>query len=77
MTRKFYKTIIVIEVLSEEPVPDGITLAEIYNEFMFGDWSGKWEIETREEMDAHEMRYALLDQGSSPDFFRLNDDEED
>ena len=74
--RKFYKTTITIEVLSEDPIPGGMELNHIYNECMDGGWSmlevGKEEVELNEE----QMVDECLNHGTDAEFFGLDSYEE-
>jgi len=76
--RKFFKTVIQIEILSEDaPVPDDMELADIAHEIVDGDWSGaRTAVETK-ELTGAEAAKALIDQGSDPAFFNLSDSGED
>jgi hypothetical protein len=76
-SRKFYKTIFTVEVLSErEPVSDDLSLEEIEKGFIDGNWSGKVTCES-EEISAQEAAYELMEHGSEPEFFGLTEDGED
>jgi hypothetical protein len=75
MKRKFYRTVIQIEILSEdEPFGDGKTLEEINDEITYGHCSGKITTETQEEMTAGRTALHLIAQGSDPAFFMLDKD---
>jgi hypothetical protein len=67
---KFYKTIVTIEILSEEPIgnPD---LEEIQYQTTEGHWSGVCDISSVQELTAEEMSKALIAQGSDPQFFGI------
>lgn len=72
-TRKFYKTIIKIEILSEERIPDDMTLEEIGRETIEGGYSGR-TLETKEsELNGKQAATALIKQSSSPEFFRIDE----
>lgn len=76
--RMFYKTVITIEVLSEEPIPDGMSIENIANEAMEGSYSMRSLEEAKETLlNGKEAADALLEQGSNPSFFRLTDDGND
>lgn len=72
--RKFYKTIIQITVLSEEPMTGGESLSDICYEMDQGDFSGQMKIGKSKELDGKQMARALKRQGSDPGFFGLDDD---
>lgn len=73
--RKFFKTLITVEVLSEDaPVGDDISLDDLHNMITDGDWSGRMEIAKVEELTPQQAATALTEQGSDPEFFGLNAD---
>lgn len=69
--RKFYRRVITIEVLSEEPVPDNVSPAGIWNECVNGAWSGDYKVGKSERVDGPTMARLLRKQASDPSFFRL------
>ena len=75
--RKFHKTIISIEVLSEERIPEGMELDAIVQEAREGDFSMRPLQHEETEINGEQAAAALLEQGSSPDFFSLTPDGED
>lgn len=75
--RTFYKTIISIEVLSEDPLPDQIDLNDIAYGITDGDWSGTVEKSFEKTLTGPETAVALADQGSDPEFFQLDEDGND
>lgn len=75
MSRKFFKTTIVVTVLSEdEPVSADMPLEGIGYEIVHGDWSGEYDVTEIVELSGKEAADALAAQGSDPSFFRLNED---
>lgn len=73
MTRKFYRTIVSIEILSEdEPYGEGQTLADIDYAITEGHCSGKITTESTLEVTPQQMVALLLAQGSDPSFLMLN-----
>lgn len=71
--KKFYKTNIMITVLSEDfPVSPHTTIETVVSEIVNGDWSGQVEVVETSELSEQEMAQALLDQGSDPEFFGIN-----
>lgn len=69
--RKFYKTIIQYEILSEEPI-ECVSLSDIDYETTEGRWSGRF-LETKQKtLNGLETAKALEEQGSDPEFFNLN-----
>jgi hypothetical protein len=74
--RKFYKTRIIVEVLSEEPV-NFDDLSQVHYAITNGDCSGRWEETDIKELNGKEAVMELGIQGSSPEWFGLTDDGED
>ena len=75
--RKFYKTIIQLEVLSEYPIEDK-TLGDINYEIDEGDCSGLYTTLVQDEIcDGKEMAELLIKQGSEPEFFMLDENGND
>ena len=74
--RTFYRTVISVEVLSEEPV-DFIDLAHVHEAITNDCCSGSWEVVSAGEVDGATMAKLLIAQGSDPAFFELTDDGED
>lgn len=65
--RKFYRTVIFIEVLTEGPYnPE--SLHQIGNDINYGDASGTWDITEVEEIDSVRVAQLLEEQGSDPSF---------
>jgi hypothetical protein len=76
--RKFYRSRVVVEVLSEDPLPPDVSLATIANQITEGDWSGQVDNDDiNEEVDGPTMAKLLQAQGSDPEFFQLDDDGND
>lgn len=75
--RKFYKTVIEFTVLSEVPIPSGMSLGSIADECINGDWSMGDSTHKQTELNGKQAASALLNQGSDPDFFGLTDEGED
>lgn len=71
---KLYRTVITAIILSEDaPVPHGTSLLDISNMIVEGDWSGKITSDGGTEMSPKEAVVALLEQGSDPAFFGLDE----
>ena len=74
--RKFHKTVLQVVVLSEEPYhPE--SLAQIHDDTINGDCSGRWKVVEAKELDGKQAARALKAQASDPGFFRLTDKGED
>ena len=77
-TRTFYRTVISIEILSEEELDfSNESLEDIAYAIDEGDCSGKTLVETFEEIDAATAAQLLQAHGSDPSFFGLTEDGED
>lgn len=75
--RKFYKTTFKVEVLSEEPIPEGMELDTVMEEATGGGYSAECTRETNVELNGLEAATALFKQASHPSFFRLDENGED
>jgi archaellum component FlaG (FlaF/FlaG flagellin family) len=75
-TRKFYKTVITIEVLSEE-VYAFDSLEQTAYDIQDGGCSGKIEVVKSEELNGENVVKALNNQGSASEFFMLDEDGND
>lgn len=74
--RKFYKTVLTVEVLSEEPF-DCNDLAQVHYAITQGDCSGVMNRGGSRKISARTMAKALLKQGSDPEFFGLDEEGND
>ena len=74
--KKFFKTTITIEILSEKKY-NSTDLSKIAYDITDGDCSGKVEVSSYQELTPQEAAKALLAQGSDPEFFGLDDDGND
>ena len=77
--RKFYKTMVQYEVLSEEPI-EQVDLDRLKYEITEGRWSGRLYTLQSTELNGLQAAMALENQGSDPEFFNLDingDDVED
>lgn len=76
--RKFYRTVISVEILSEEPYPPDPELTDVAEDITSGGCSGcVSEIVSNEELSGKDMATCLRAQGRDPGFFGLTDDGED
>ena len=69
--RKFYRGVIEIEVLSEEPIPDPYELETLVYDITEGHCSGRARTVVRKKVDGPQMARLLEEQGSDPGFFNL------
>ena len=77
---RYYKTKIVVEVLSNEPITtpfDLDDLEELAFEVINGGWSGVAYVEKAEELTREECVEALEAQGSDPSFLIMYYSEEE
>ena len=72
-TRKFYRTLVTVEVLSEDKIPYPTSLEDVVREIMDGDYSGRVLSAFYGVKSGPEIAKLLKSQGSSPEFFRLDD----
>lgn len=71
---KFYKTIIQVEVLSEDQPVNNLSLKQIVYEITEGDCVGTSEIISAREISPSDCAEELSRMGSEPEFFNLDDD---
>jgi hypothetical protein len=69
--RKFYKTIITVEVLSEKPLQYS-DLSHVHYEITDGHCSGIYSNDSPKILNGKQTAKALLKQGSDPEFFCLD-----
>lgn len=77
MARTFYKQTITIVVLSEDKPLDAFDLEDIHEACDHGDCVGQVIHETSEEISAEQCAKELVEIGSEPGFFRLDEEEEE
>lgn len=75
--RKFYKTQIIITVLSEGTPYEPAYLSTIHEDITSGDCSGQWDTLKPEELNGKQAADALVAQDSDPGFFNLDDEGND
>jgi hypothetical protein len=73
----FYKTVIQVEVLSEDQPVNDLDLKQIAHEIYEGDCVGASSIVSVKELTGQECADALHELGSEPEFFNLDDDGKD
>ncbi len=76
MSKKFYKTVITVEVLSESPYKE-TNLETIAFDIKDGECSGNVNITSEEELTSKQMVDALKNQGSDTEFFNLDEEGND
>lgn len=79
--RRFYRTVVSVEILSEEPYVENPEVEEdlvmIHNDITNGDCSGRVTWGESQEVDGPTMARLLQEQASDPEFFRLDENGED
>lgn len=75
--RKFYKRTYVVEVLSEEPLSGHETLNDLFHMTTSGGCSGLMRESTLQELNGKQVADELLNHGSAPEFFRVNENGDD
>jgi len=73
--KTIYRTVIEIEILSPEPIPEDLDLEEIEGECADGEYSGKqvWKVRN-EKLVGRKAVNATLAQGSSLDLFMMDEE---
>ena len=74
--RKFYRTVVQAEVLSESPIGE-VELDTLHYMITEGDCSGHVKTLLQEELDGKQAAEALLNQASDPSFFSLTENGDD
>jgi predicted metal-dependent TIM-barrel fold hydrolase len=75
MSKKIFKTVVTITVLHDEPFQDHVGLEEIAEEIDHGGWVGVVETGEPQELTGEDAINAIMDAGSDPCFFNLNEEE--
>jgi len=72
--KKLYRNVIQIEVLSEEPIPEGFNVPEILQECVDGDYSGRITHKyTDQEVTGRKAAKMVMAHGTDPTFFMMNE----
>lgn len=74
--KKYYRTVVEVEILSDEPWPDITDLDTIHYAITEGDASGMVNTKESHEVTAEEMAVLLTAQGSDPGFLIREEDDE-
>ena len=75
--RNFYRTVIHVEVLSEEPYVFSGNLVDVANDIVTGNCSGVVRTIQEERCNGARMVQLLLAQGSEPEYFQLDENGND
>jgi hypothetical protein len=70
--REFYRTVITVEVLSEDKPINPEDLADVHHMITDGDCNGEWTITTSEKLTPKQTAKALIKQSSDPGYFGLD-----
>lgn len=70
--RRFYKTILQVEVLCEESPYEWDSLASVAHDITNGGCSGRVKEISSQRLNGQQAAKALQDQGSDPEFFQLD-----
>lgn len=70
-------TVFRVEVLSEEPISDDVSLSVIDSWITEGDCSGRFLDTLYEELDGKQAAAALIEQASEPSFFQIDEEGND
>lgn len=71
---KYYKTVLTIEVLSEEPIPSWMEPTQVLEEMNAGSFVGNASEASPSELTGKQMAKELTQFGSEPAFFSLDED---
>jgi hypothetical protein len=72
--KKLYRNVYVVEILSEEPLPDGMSLEQLEYEMNDGDCSGVIDHKhVNQEVTGRKAAKMVIAQGSDPLFFQMNE----
>lgn len=73
--KTIYRTVIEIEVLSEEPIPDDMGLDEIQDECNEGSFSGIYDFKVKnQEVKGIEAVKLIKAQGTDVEFFQMDEE---
>jgi hypothetical protein len=76
-TNQFTKTIITLEILSENPIPETYELEDIIHESRYGEFVLSMSNNESVSLSNNEMAKELSNAGSQPEFFNLNEDDKE
>ena len=71
--KKLYHKRIVVDVLSETPIPDSMTLADLEHEYSCGQYVGCTETKKNQIVTGRKAAKMVMDMGSDPMFFQMNE----
>ena len=72
--KTLYKTVFTVEVLSEEQLDGGVSIGDILEQTVNGDWSGGGiKIASQKKLVGKAAADATLSQGSDTEFFQMDE----
>jgi len=71
--KKLYHKRIVVDVLSDEPIPENMSLSVLDMEMTQGDYVGSIETKKNEVVTGRKAAKMVIAAGSDPMFFQMND----
>jgi hypothetical protein len=71
--KKLYHKRIVVDVLSEYPIPDLISLIDLEFEMESGEYVGTKEVKKDQEVTGRKAAKMVMAMGSDPTFFGMNE----
>jgi len=77
MPRKFFKTILQVEILSEDCPFDSENLSEVHRAITDGACSGVVTTVSQQQLTGRQMAHHLIQQDSDPEFFQLDENGKD
>jgi hypothetical protein len=69
-TKKYFKTTVKVEVLSEKPI-EFDNLAELHHQIIHGDLSGQFTVEKQRRLGERAFVSECAKQGTDPEFFGI------
>lgn len=73
MKKNFHRYVYTIEVLTEGPIPDHMSMVDILNEADYGSYSSLILDTKSKKVNGKTMAKALMNQGSDPEFFGIDE----
>jgi hypothetical protein len=61
--KKYFRTLVTVEILSNEPLGDDVSISEVANEIIYGRWLGRVIFTPSQEIKAPKARRLLQKQG--------------
>ena len=71
--KKLYYKRIIVELLSENPIPDSMTIADLEHEYNEGEYIGCTETKKDVVVTGRKAAKMVMAMGSDPTFFQMNE----